>query len=752
MIGKTISHYKIVEKLGEGGMGVVYRAQDTKLDRTVALKFLPPELIRDSEAKTRFIHEAKAAAALSHPNICTVHEIDEREEQIFIATECIEGETLKEKIASGPMKIDEALSVVTQVAEGLQEAHEKGIVHRDIKSANIMVTPKGQAKIMDFGLAKLAGGTNLTKTGTTVGTIAYMSPEQARGEAVDHRSDLWSFGVVVFEMVSGQLPFKGDHEQAVMYSIVNEEPKPLTGLRTGVPEELKRIVSKCLTKDPGERYPKATDLLANLRHLQRIITTQAPLIRSASSQTGVGRLVRHWPWMAVFALAAVLTVMVLRRTAERDTAPAVKTSDVHVDERAGQVSSSGPSIAVLPFTNAGGDPDQELFSDGLTVDIITELSRFRELAVFARNSTAHYKGRDIDIREIGALLGARYVLQGSVRKAGERIRVSVQLYESGNGRSVWGTNYERDLTVRDLFELQDELTQQVVNAIAGSYGALTRAELPDARRKPPASLDSYDCVLRAYEYLHVHTAENHLAARDCLEGVVGADPDYAEGRAWLAYLYADQYHHRWNERTDEYDALDRALQVAEEAVRLDPVSQVAHGALALTCFLRGDPERGKIEAYRTIDLNPNNALWLALLGNYLSAQGDFERSVPMVRKVVALNPHPPPWIRNAIFLDHYVHGRYEAALAEANRMELGDFRNPLFLAAAYGQLDRPDDARRALQELRALWPRPDGDIRRELIERHAFSAALTDHLMEGLAKAGLKGVANPTASGSTLVD
>ena len=209
---------------------------------------------------------------------------------------------------------------------------------------------------------------------------------------------------------------------------------------------------------------------------------------------------------------------------------------------------------------------------------------------------------------------------------------------------------------------------------------------------------------------------------------------------------------RWNERPEEYDSLDRALQVAERATRLDAANHAAHGALALTHFLRREPERGKIEAYRTIDLNPNNALWLALLGNYLSRQGDFEHSMPMVRKVVALNPHPPPWIRNAIFLDHYVHGRYEAALTEANRMELGDFRNPLFLAAAYGQLDRPDDARRALEELRALWLRPAGDIRRELIERHAFSAALTDHLMEGLAKAGLEGVADPTASGSTLVD
>jgi serine/threonine protein kinase len=268
MIGKTISHYRILSKLGEGGMGVVYKAEDSKLDRVVALKFLPPELTRNSDAKTRFVREAKAAAALSHSNICTVHEIDESEGQIFIATECIEGESLKDKIASGPMKIDEALSVAIQVAEGLQEAHEKGIVHRDIKSANVMVTLRGQAKITDFGLAKLAGGTKLTKTGATVGTITYMSPEQARAEEVDQRSDVWSLGVVLYEMLTGRLPFRGDYPEAVVYSILNEAPEPVTALRTGVPMELERIVGKALEKEPGRRYQSAKEFLVDLKNVR----------------------------------------------------------------------------------------------------------------------------------------------------------------------------------------------------------------------------------------------------------------------------------------------------------------------------------------------------------------------------------------------------------------------------------------------------------------------------------------------------
>ena len=267
MIGKTISHYKILEKLGEGGMGVVYKAEDTKLKRTVALKFLPPELMRDSGAKERFFIEARAAAALEHQHICNIYEIDESEGHIFIAMSCFEGQTLKEKIDTQPLKINEALKIAIQAAEGLQAAHEKGIVHRDIKSANIMITEKGQTKIMDFGLAKLKGQTKITKEGSTMGTAAYMSPEQAQGAEVDHRTDIWSLGVVLYEMITGQLPFKGEYEQAVIYSIINEQPEPLTALRTGVPMELERIVNKTLSKDPSERYQHADDLVVDLKKL-----------------------------------------------------------------------------------------------------------------------------------------------------------------------------------------------------------------------------------------------------------------------------------------------------------------------------------------------------------------------------------------------------------------------------------------------------------------------------------------------------
>jgi serine/threonine protein kinase len=267
MVGQTISHYRILEKLGEGGMGVVYKAEDRKLKRKVALKFLPSNLMYAPEAKKRFLLEAQAAAALEHPNICNIFEIAEAEEQVFMVMSWVDGQNLKEKIDSGPIKINEILKIIVQAAEGLQEAHEKGTVHRDIKSANIMIDRKNQVKILDFGLAKLKDQTGLTRTGSRLGTAAYMSPEQAQGDHVDHRTDIWSLGVVLYEMLTGQFPFKGDSQQAVIYSILNREPEPVSSLRADVPVELERITNKALSKDPSERYQHAYDLVVDLREL-----------------------------------------------------------------------------------------------------------------------------------------------------------------------------------------------------------------------------------------------------------------------------------------------------------------------------------------------------------------------------------------------------------------------------------------------------------------------------------------------------
>ena len=350
MIGQSVSHYRILEKIGEGGMGVVYKAEDIKLKRTVALKFLPPDLTRDPEAKERFIREARAASALDHPNICTIHEIDETKSgQMFIAMACYSGETLRETIDSGTLAMNEALDIAIQVAQGLQEAHENGIVHRDIKPANIIITSKRQAKIMDFGLVKLGHGAQLTREGLTPGTVAYMSPEQSQGREVDQRTDLWSLGVVLYEMVTGQRPFKGDYDQAVVYSILNEEAEPISAIRQGAPAELEKLVSGLLAKNPSSRLRSAQELLTELKGARDKLRTLSSLPAASEAK-------------------------------------------------------AQPSIAVMPFVDMSPEKDQEYFCDGMAEEIINALTQLYNLRVIARTSAFAFKGKSKDIREIGKKL------------------------------------------------------------------------------------------------------------------------------------------------------------------------------------------------------------------------------------------------------------------------------------------------------------------------------------------------------------
>ncbi len=749
--GQAVLHYRLIEKIGEGGMGVVWKAEDTRLHRRVALKFVPEEKAKDAEAVERHLREARAASALNHPHICSIYDIGEWRGRPFIVMEVLEGQALTRRIDGGAMAPREVVELALQLADALAAAHGKGIIHRDVKPANIFVlgdeSGGRRAKMLDFGLAKLAMGegadpgpddetrTRLAQTtpGTVLGTVFYMSPEQALGKEVDRRSDIFSLGLVIYEMLTGRRAFPGSTSAEVFDGVLNRRPHPVAQLNPDVGRDLERILDKMIEKDPALRYQSAADLGADLRKLLREDSGDeggnAPLLATSSRK-------RPWKsWGAVVG-ASILTLAVfgLWRWAARESAEGIGESQVV--QPLGGSPSGAPTIAVLPFTNASGDPAQDYFSDGLTEDIISELSRYTELSVTAHGSTARYKGEALELREIGAALGVRYLLEGSVRRSGDQVRVNVELSDASDGRSLWGNRYERDLTAQDLFDLQDELTHQVVNAIAGSYGALARAELPGARRRPPASLASYDCVLRAYDYLQVHIGEKHLAARECLEDVVAADPDYADGKAWLGYLYAEEYHHRWNERPGEYVALDRALGLAQDAVQLDSASVAAHGALALTLFFRQDYERAKLETYRTIELNPNNALWLILLGTYLTQLEEFERGIAMVEKGIALNPHPPGWIRMAFFYEDYRNGRYRDALAEAVTIELpGDFREPLFVAASQGQLGLIEEAEPMVRELQARWPRSFGEMRRELVEHHAFSPALADQLLEGVEKA-----------------
>jgi len=719
--------YRIEEQIGAGGMATVYGARDLKHERRVALKLLRPELAAIIGTE-RFLREIRITAQLEHPHILTLIDSGQADSLLYYVLPLIEGESLRDRLdRENPLPIDEALRITTDVASAIGYAHRRNVIHRDIKPENILLH-EGEAMVMDFGIAiavSAAAGERMTETGLSIGTPEYMSPEQATGsQNIDQRSDVYSLGCVLFELLAGEPPHTGPNVQAIIAKVLTDKPQSLRVIRDPVPTLVDAAVMKALSKLPADRFATATEFAEAL-------TQPTP---RASVPVAVKERPRRASWrMATMLVTAIFLVaagwFVIGRRATVSSAPAA----------AGPEAPRGPSIAVLPFSNESG-PDQEYFSVGLTEGIITELSRYRELAVIAHFATADFKkvNADADLAEIGATLKARYVLQGSVFRQGDRIRINVRLSDAVENRSVWGNSYERDLTVQDLFAIQDDLTQQVVSAIAGTYGAVARAGLSALRGKAPSSLRSYDCVLRTYDYLQNHTTENHALARECLEKVVEAEPDYAEGLAWLGYIYAEEYHHRRNERLDEYDALDRALELGLEAIRLDGASHVAHGTFSLTYYFRGDYERARVENRRAIELAPNNAMWLVILGLYHIQREEFEEGVPMVNRAIELfTPHPPGWVRMGTFLDHYAHERYEEALAEVQATELGeDLRGPLFLAANYGQLGRTADAQPVLEELRRLWTLPASELRAEMIERHAYSPGLTDHLLDGLTKAG----------------
>jgi len=463
---KTIAgKYQLLEKLGEGGMGIVYKARDTRLDRTVALKFLPPELTRDEEAKERFIQEAKAAAALNHPQICTIYEIDEADKQTFISMEYIKGQSLKDKLESGPLDTDEAKDIAIQVAKGLREAHEKGIIHRDIKPANIMLTNKGQAKITDFGLAKLTWGVDLTKTSTIMGTVAYMSPEQAKGKEVDHRTDIWSLGAMLYETLTREKPFKRTHDQATLYAVLNESPEPIEKFRKGIPPELESVVLRCIEKFPDNRY----------RNMETVISD----------------------------LESVATKF-----------------------------KSFPSIVVLPFTNMSADPEQEYFCDGLAEEIINALTKIKDLKVVARTSAFVFKGEKLDVREIGRRLNVGTVLEGSVRKSGNRLRITAQLINVADGYHLWSEKFDRNL--EDVFAIQDEISEAIVENLKVK---LLKGEREAVFKRYTENMEAYSLYLKGIYFLRMYTVDGFKKAIEFFQAALQKDPDYALAYAGLAEVF-----------------------------------------------------------------------------------------------------------------------------------------------------------------------------------------------------------------------
>ena len=535
MIGKTISHYKILEKLGQGGMGVVYRGEDTKLKRTVALKFLPPELTRDADAKARFIREAQAAAALDHPNICTIHEFGESAEGLFISMPLYRGETLKDRIARGPLAIDDALRIAEQIAQGLAKAHGSAIVHRDLKPANIFITEDGVAKILDFGLAKLGDRTRLTKEGTTLGTVSYMSPEQARGEEADERSDIWSLGVIFYEMVTGRPPFPGDYDQAVLYSIMNTAPEPVTALRTGIPMELERVISKALEKDRESRYRHADEFLVDLRRIERDLSSagaarstaaraEAPSPRPAPAPPTRKARRRRSLFVTVVALLAVVVIAITTILMRRHHAALIARSAV-----------------VATFENNTGDPS--LYPIGrMAADWITQgLAQANVIAVVPSGALEATPGGATPAERIAHLArasGASIVISGAFFKSGDTLHFDAQITDAKKGRVLQSLEPVSG-DAHDPLKPIEQLRQHIMAAMAMSAD---RQFMPGSAAAAPPTYEAY---LQYVEGLHHFLDLDWFGALGCLRRSFSLDTTFAPPllAAAIAYLNVNEYEH-----------------------------------------------------------------------------------------------------------------------------------------------------------------------------------------------------------------
>ena len=616
MIGDTISHYKILEKLGEGGMGVIYKAQDTKLDRTVALKFLPKHLLCDKEAKARFIQEAKAASALDHQNIATIYEIDEVEGECFISMVYVEGKSLKQLINDRQIEgwnMGKIIDVGIQIAEGLSSAHQRCIVHRDIKSDNIMLTGECLVKIMDFGLAKLRGVTQLTKPGSTLGTVAYMSPEQAQGMEVDQRSDIFSLGVVLYEMITGQLPFKGEHEAAILYSIANETPEPLARYKANVPERLQRMVDKALEKDLSTRYQTTADMAADLRGLLKETTTTG-MVTPQKKRTP-NRAIAYTS-IAVLIVVAGYTIW-SRFLAPSGPEPA---------------STERKSIAVLPFKNMVPDPENEWFSDGITEDIITQLSKIGELKVISRTSVMLYKDSKKNLRQIGEELGVATILEGSVRRADSRVRIVSQLIDARTDEHIWAETYDREL--KDIFAIQSDVAQQIAQALKAT---LSPEEKERIEQKPTDNLEAYDYYLQGREYEARSYEKRDLEiAIELFEKAVRADPNFAEAFASLSRQHCRMY---WYGHDRSPERLARAKEAIDKALNLkpdEPIVRLANGYYYYWGFR--DYARALDEFSFCLQKEPGNSWNISSIAWIQRRLGKFEEALKNLKTAFQLNP------------------------------------------------------------------------------------------------------------------
>jgi len=653
LIGKTLAHYEITGLLGKGGMGEVYRARDIKLDRDVALKVLPAQIAADPAALERFEREAKTVAGLNHPNIVTLHSVEEEQGIRFLTMELVEGRGLDRILTPDGLPLPQVLEIGTAVADALAAAHDKGIVHRDLKPANVMVTTTGHVKVLDFGLAKLTQdepatdvelteAIGLTRAGSILGTAPYMSPEQLRGQSVDRRSDVFSLGILLYELATGRRPFLGDTGADLTSAILKESPPPLAELKPDLPRHLGRIVERCLEKEREGRYQSALDVRNELRNLRREL--ESGVSRSGEAVAAARTTSRARGRWGIGIVAALIVVAVLAFLQGRDE-PAAPTPPA----------APGPappekSIAVLPFADMSPNRDQEYFSDGISEELLNLLARVRELKVTARTSSFSFKGKDIEVPEIGKQLGVSHVLEGSVRMSGDRVRITAQLIQTADGFQVWSQIWDR--TLEDIFAIQDEIAEEVVRELKVKLlDAAPRTRATDPR--------AYALHLQAAQLAGMRSAEGYAQSDSLYHLVLEIDPTYTPSWVNLASNLVNEVF--VGLRSAE-EGLPSAREAANRALETDPGSAGAHAGLGSIAVAEGNLADAAMHFQRALELAPASPLVLGNSSALLKSLGRLDDAIAFDEEAVRLDPVNTVWLFNLAAAKYWA-GRYDESIA-----------------------------------------------------------------------------------------